>query len=325
MYAPLPSGLPLINIPHTAKGKTVKTWSTPVHDEEHSPIPCTLCGGAEFVPHFTCTDTVSTANPVSAAEKPHLFEYVRCARCRLVQINPQPVPAAVTLRYGKNHGGDYLAYEKANEAAFLRLQELALKDSGFFELEQDLLFANPRGPMLLDVGCAAGALLLMLKSRGWKVRGVEISGPQAAYCRGRGLEVSSLPLEESCFPAQNFDAVLASHLIEHLNDPGNFVREAWRILKPDGRLYVTTPNINGLQARLFGSAWRSAIFDHLYLFSVKTLTLLLEGAGFTVEKVKTWGGLAAGIAPLPVKRLFDKLAKSLGFGDVMIIRAVRPA
>jgi len=309
------TGLPLINIPHTAKGtfvKQVKTWSTPVLDEEQSLIPCTLCGGMEFAPYFTCTDPVSAILPVSVEANPRSFRYVRCVHCRLVQINPQPVPAAVALRYGKTNGEDYLAYEKANEAAFLRLQELALKDSGFFELERGIMSANPKGPNVLDTGCAAGSLLLTLKGRGWKVRGVEISGPQALYCRQRGLEVSSLSLEENHFPAQYFDAVLASHLIEHLNNPGNFVREVRRILKPNGRLYVTTPNINGFQARLFGNAWRSAIFDHLYLFSVKTLTLLLESAGLTVERIKTWGGMAAGIAPLPVKRLFDALAKPLG-------------
>jgi len=297
----------------------IKTWSTPVLEEEQLPIPCTLCGNTEFLPHFNCSD----------------FRYVRCARCGLVQINPQPVPAAVALRYGENYGGDYLAYEKTNEAAFLRLQELALKDAGFFDLERDFFSANsqetersnkpdePKRPSVLDVGCAAGALLAMLKERGWKTHGVEISGPQAAYCRTRGLDVSELPLEENKFPDHSFDAVLASHLIEHLNNPGSFVREAYRLLKPNGRFYVTTPNITGLQARIFGSRWRSAIFDHLYLFSIKTLRKLLEDSGFRVERVKTWGGLGAGIAPLPVKRIFDALAKPLGFGDVMIIRAMR--
>jgi len=163
----------------------------------------------------------------------------------------------------------------------------------------------------------------MLKERGWKTRGVEISGPQAEHCRTRGLDVRELPLEENHFPYYCFDVVLASHLIEHLNNPGNFVREVRRILRPNGRFYVTTPNIAGLQARIFGSRWRSAIFDHLYLFSIRTLRKLLEDSGFTVERVKTWGGLGAGIAPLPVKRVFDTLAKPLGFGDVMIIRAVR--
>jgi len=290
-------------------GKSVKTWSTPVLEEQRLPIPCTLCGSVKFTPHFNCSE----------------FRYVRCARCGLVQINPQPVFAAVALRYGENYGGDYLAYEKTNEAAFLRLQELALKDAGFFDLERKLFFGNPQGPSVLDVGCAAGSLLAMLKERGWNVHGVEISGQQAEFCRTRGLDVSELPLEENKFPDHSFDAVLASHLIEHLNNPGSFVREVRRILKPNGRFYVTTPNIAGLQARIFGSRWRSAIFDHLYLFSIKTLRKLLEDSGFRVERVKTWGGLGAGIAPLVIKRIFDALAKPLGFGDVMIIRSVRTA
>jgi hypothetical protein len=45
--------------------------------------------------------------------------------------------------------------------------------------------------------------------------------------------------------------------------------------------------------------------------------------GFTLEGVFTWGGLAAGTAPAPVKRLADKTAKRLGLGDVMLIRARR--
>jgi SAM-dependent methyltransferase len=277
----------------------VKTWSTPVLEEEQSSVPCTLCGGEQFLPHFTCT------------EKTGSFRYVRCARCGLVQINPQPSPASIAARYGEAHGADYLAYEKANEKAFLRLQELALEDAGFFDTEPG---------RALDVGCATGALLHALAGRGWTVTGVELSGPQAAYCRERGLDVRTGALEENSFPPASFDAVLASHLIEHLNNPGNFVREVGRILKRGGRFYVTTPNIAGFQAKLFRSRWRSAIFDHLYLFSAKTLRALLEGAGFAVEKTVTGGGLAAGTAPGAVKKIFDSLAKPLGFGDVMILR-----
>jgi 2-polyprenyl-3-methyl-5-hydroxy-6-metoxy-1,4-benzoquinol methylase len=153
---------------------------------------------------------------------------------------------------------------------------------------------------------------------------VEISGPQAEYARQkRGLDVRNRPLEENHFAPGSFDVVLASHLIEHLNNPAALVREACRILTPGGCFFVTTPNIAGLQARLFGSRWRSAIFDHLCLFSNKTLSRLLREQGFEVDKLATWGGLAAGSAPAPVKRLFDKAAKRFSFGDVMIVRARR--
>jgi hypothetical protein len=82
---------------------------------------------------------------------------------------------------------------------------------------------------------------------------------------------------------------------------------------------ATTPNIDGLQARLFRERWRSAIADHLCLFSKKTLRRLLAASGFRVLKTQTWGGLAAGTAPGWLKRSADLLAKRLGFGDVVLM------
>lgn len=283
--------------------KTVKTWSTPVENEKRRQIPCALCGGNDFRPALNCEG----------------FSYVRCGSCGLVQINPQPFPKEIAARYGEAHGGDYLSYELNNEANFLRLQELALADAGFFSLEKEVL-KNSSPPRIIDVGCATGTLLEKLRERGWICSGVEIS-PSAEYAREkRGLDVRSAPLEKCGFPDGSFDALLASHLIEHLNDPALFVSEAYRVLGPEGRVYITTPNIAGFQARLFRERWRSAIFDHLYLFSLKTLSRLLEKHGFVIEKRVTWGGLAAGTAPLPLKRAADRAAKRFGFGDVMLLR-----
>jgi SAM-dependent methyltransferase len=237
-------------------------------------------------------------------------------------MNPQPLPADVQRRYRSDYGSDYRSYELANEDAFLRLQLLGLHDAGFAALERELL-SRPAAPRVLDIGCATGALLARLRERGWNTCGVEIS-PSAEYARaGRGLDVRSQALAENNFPPDGFDLILASHLIEHLNDPASFVREVYRILRPGGHFLVSTPNISGFQARLFKSRWRSAIFDHLYLFSVRTLRSLLTGAGFTIEGVYTWGGLAAGTAPRFLKRAADRLVKPLGMGDVMLIRTVK--
>jgi 2-polyprenyl-3-methyl-5-hydroxy-6-metoxy-1,4-benzoquinol methylase len=236
-------------------------------------------------------------------------------------MNPQPLQEAIEQRYNAESGEDYLAYELTNEKSFLTLALLALGDSGFFTLEKELL---EEGGRLLDIGCATGSLIAALRERGWETTGVEISVPQAEYAKQkRNLNVRSLPLEENHFPSSHFNVVLASHLIEHLNDPAAFVREVRRVLKAKGRFFITTPNIAGFQARLFKGRWRSAIFDHLYLFSAKTLSRLLKENGFIIEKTATWGGLAAGIAPTPVKASFDKAAKRFGFGDVMVIRARR--
>ena len=285
-----------------------KTWSTPVTAEERRPVPCALCGGGRFKPSLACEG----------------FSYVKCAVCGLVQINPQPAAVDVQRRYGQSFGGDYLAYELQNEAAFLTLQQLALADAGFDRVERELMARNNGAPGVLDVGCATGALLAFLRDRGWRTTGVEIS-PSADYARQeRGLDVRRQNLEDCQFPAESFDVALASHLIEHLNDPGAFFREIGRVLRRGAYFMLTTPNINGFQARLTGSRWRSAIFDHLYLFSTSTVTAMLAAHGFITEGIYTWGGLAAGIAPAPVKALADRTAKALGVGDVMLVKARKP-
>jgi 2-polyprenyl-3-methyl-5-hydroxy-6-metoxy-1,4-benzoquinol methylase len=283
----------------------VKTWSTPVCEEKSAAVPCCCCGSLSFKTALNCEG----------------FTFVRCKTCGLVQRNPQPLKEEITARYSRTFGKDYLSYEIENENNFLKLQKLALLDAGFYKLEKSLCAANETQPYLLDIGCATGALLASLRDSGWRVTGVEIS-PSAEYGRNiRKLDIRNLALEENKFPNDSFDVVLASHLIEHLNDPFSFLNEVRRILKESGHVFITTPNISGFQARLFGGRWRSAIFDHLYLFSVNTLKKMLKNAGFCVEVFSTWGGLGAGFAPAWIKKIADFFAKRFNCGDVMIIRA----
>lgn len=268
-------------------------------------IPCACCGNMNFKPALDCEG----------------FSFVRCVLCGLVQRNPQPLKEEILVRYSNTFGKDYLSYELENEQAFLKLQQLALTDAGFDKLQKKLFKDTDYKPAVLDIGCAAGALLVFLREQGWHVTGVEIS-PCANFAKDeRGLDVRNIPLEDNKFPDNSFDVILASHLIEHLNNPGAFLAETFRILKKSGYIFITTPNINGFQSCLFGSRWRSAIFDHLYLFSKRTMLRMLKEKGFMIESCHTWGGLAAGTAPQWLKKTADLLAKQFSCGDVMIVRA----
>lgn len=230
-------------------------------------------------------------------------------------------------RYRAQSGEAYLRYEEANQYGYRDLELLALGDLGL-DAAAEPLFARSREaerrPRVLDVGCATGALLAALRDSGWEPQGVEISEAQAAYGEARhGLPIHAGTLEAAAFPAASFDLVHASHFIEHLNDPAAFLDEAARVLAPDGILILTTPNVDGLQALLLGPKWRSAIYDHLYLFSRRTLGALLESRSFAVEKSATWGGWAKGLRPAFIKRPMDVLAKRMGFGDVVAVLARR--
>jgi 2-polyprenyl-3-methyl-5-hydroxy-6-metoxy-1,4-benzoquinol methylase len=193
--------------------------------------------------------------------------------------------------------------------------KLGLKDIGF-----DELFSG-RGPGLgfLDIGCATGMLLNHMRQKGWRSVGVEVCAESARYGIEKfGLDIRIGTLEQAGFPDRSFEAIHFSHLIEHVPDPRALLVEVRRILKPDGHMIVTTPNVTGMHARFAGRSWRSAIPDHIYLFSKKTLRRMLVETGFDIARLISWGGIPAGRRPDFIKRPADRLAKMLNIGDVML-------
>ena len=281
--------------------RTFSTKADPsVAPEATRALPCPLCGS-------------------SRSGKPWKAEgvtFTRCVGCGLRRQDPQPMPEVVVARYGDG----YLAYETARHIEY---RSIALQSLGEAGLHPDNAVApGASRPSMLEIGCATGALLSAFAQAGWAVTGVEAGHSMAAYARKSfGLDVIAGTIETAALPPQAFDAVVATHLIEHLNDPRSFLRETRRVMRNDGRLYLVTPNVDGLQARLMASKWRSAIRDHLYLFSARTLRALLASEGFSVEYLGTWGGWPAGMRPVAIKKTVDSAAKRLGWGDVMVLRS----
>ena len=283
----------------------MKTFATASRSEPAARKACVLCGREAFSPLWRLEG----------------FSFVRCRACGLIQQNPQPLASAVLRRYGK----DYLDYEMARQFDYRDLELLALADLRFDERVGPLVEVagrEGRAPAILDVGCATGALLAHFREMGWQAIGVEACAESAAYGRERfGLDIRPTTLEKAGLGASRFDVVHASHLIEHLNDPAGFLSELRGLLRPGGLLFLTTPNADGFQARLLGKAWRSAINDHLYLFSARTLRSMLERSGFRVEGLVTWGGWARGLPLAFLKPSLDRAAKKHGSGDVMALVA----
>jgi predicted Zn finger-like uncharacterized protein len=279
----------------------MKTFSmAPTESERFEEVACPLCDTEGPVVHFELGEA----------------RFVRCSRCGHVYQSPRPVFEDLRERYQDS----YFDYEIENEQTFFRLMLQGLGDIRFQRIE-DALNGNKR---FLDVGCATGMLLEHMKGRGWDVQGVEICAPAARYgIENRGVSIEVATLEESRLPSSSFDVVHLSHLIEHVPDPRGFLEEAARVTKPGGYLVLVTPDISGFQAKLFGKRWRSAIADHLHLFSYRRLKRLIEESGFSVNAKRSWGGLAAGTAPAAVKRFADTWAKRLNRGDVMIVLARR--
>jgi len=239
------------------------------------------------------------------------FAYQKCVNCSLVFQNPRPVFDDLKKRYAEN----YFDYEISNQENFFALMKLGLRDIRFDEFYKN----DVKKKRFLDIGCATGLLLNHMKSKGWITKGVEICKQSAEYgIKNFGLDVFTGTLEEAAFPDHYFDAVHFSHLIEHVPDPKALLLEIRRILKRDGRMILTTPNAGGFQARAAKGTWRSAIPDHIYLFTKKTMKTLLERTEYKIIKQLSWGGIPAGKRPGVIKKPADRLAKYFNVGDVML-------
>jgi ubiquinone/menaquinone biosynthesis C-methylase UbiE len=142
---------------------------------------------------------------------------------------------------------------------------------------------------ILDVGCATGAFLEEIKlSRAdcWETYGVE-PNQQAAHIAQKvsGARIFSGMLEAAKYPNNFFDVVTMWDVLEHVFSPKATLLEIKRILKPDGVVVFSLPNLDSWDATLFKHYWVGYdVPRHMHVFSSRTLNLLLSQTGFVEIK-----------------------------------------
>ncbi len=123
----------------------------------------------------------------------------------------------------------------------------------------------PRTGRILEIGCGSGGLLAAAAKAGRDITGIDIAARWLVVASRRladlGLSVPLAAADAENLPWNDaqFDAVVADSLIEHLDDPLSALREAWRVLRPGGRLIVWGPNRHSLttdpHVGLWGVGW----------------------------------------------------------------------
>lgn len=120
---------------------------------------------------------------------------------------------------------------------------------------------------VLEVGCGPGEMAARIQGHlGRPVQAVDISPRMVALARGRGVGASLGDVQALPFADESFDAVLATWMLYHVHDPSRALHEIWRVLRPGGRMVVTTNGRSHLQelkelVELAGVGWRGHGFD----------------------------------------------------------------
>ena len=193
--------------------------------------------------------------------------YVKCKNCHLIYVNPIEKASKINGDYSKMGNTD---------ALIIRGSRLRAAKS-----QLGLIKKYKSGTTLLDIGCGEGFFLFNASKAGYTTKGIEISQDAAEYAgREFGLDVEAKPFEELQFPDNYFDVVTLWQVLEHVPYPLIVLKEVHRILKPEGLLATSTPDIESILAKILRRKWWNLRRLHINQFTVKTLTDMLKRAGF---------------------------------------------
>ena len=228
------------------------------------------------------------------------FWYVVCPGCGLKFMNPRPDRESYVVFYKQ-----YFWQQKIRNVGYVKKGQM--QNAKLTKWDNDDLWEPEEGrrnkiekirekrvksmvPILqdyknldsetdvLEVGCAFGVTLNELKKQfGCQVAGIEPSEEAVQTCRSYGIDMIGSfaeDLERLQNQPRKFDFILFSHVLENTTDPMAVLRWTRACLKPDGMIYIQTPNL--------------LTFDqmnpyHPYLFSRHTLALLVEQTGMTCD------------------------------------------
>jgi SAM-dependent methyltransferase len=198
-----------------------------------------------------------------------------CSRCGATFQPTAPTTEELARWY------DYMAHIPANVDTSPLLSRRLGRIVGAFD---DVRQTN----RLLEVGCGGGLFVRAALAASWEVWGTEISPSCAAMLRHLiGARLHEGTVEDTPFPPESFDGAALIEVLEHLADPAAYLTAIHRLVRPGGRIYLTTPNRRGSAGRTLGVRWRGFTDEHLNYFDPRTIAVLLERTGFCDLRIRT--------------------------------------
>lgn len=266
--------------------------------------PCHLCGSGDSRFLFYGRDRLHKVDNA-------LFRIYRCNKCGLIFLFPQPAEKELQKyypeEYGPYHNESRVLKYGAISRVFKKIISFSRKEK---KVPYDMSIAR-----LLDFGCGGGAYLehIRILHPYWELYGFDTNEFARAHAHAKGFTVMSGAAEKELNKFKGyFDYIHLGHVIEHLPNPRATLSFLRTLLRPSGELHMTTPNVDSVAARLFGSYWFALDTPrHLFLFSPATISRLLSETGFTVKAIQCTRDMGVEIRSL--NYLFERSDMRISF------------
>jgi 2-polyprenyl-3-methyl-5-hydroxy-6-metoxy-1,4-benzoquinol methylase len=229
-------------------------------------IKCPICSGV--------SDTYLFSKDHNRKISSLGFEYRICIVCDTVFLSNRP------RNLDRYYADDY--YEIPKKCKF---EKIANKNLSKIQI----ILKYKKSGDLLEIGSAFGVFALQAKRSGFNVKTIEMNEKCCKFLREViGVENirSSNPTLELQSLALN-DIVVAWHVVEHLNDPLEFIKSAAKNLNKGGILVLATPNPKSFQFRIMGKYWPHLDAPrHLFLLPKEVVVSIAERYGLTFVGVE---------------------------------------
>ncbi len=224
---------------------------------------------------------------------------VRCEACGYMWTDPAPSAASLDDFYSGRYRE--IRRETATAKYLANADRRARSQKSFITAHATTPLQDAR---VLDIGCSAGSLLKCLGESTGNLAGYEPDAGMLAAARTRlpaGSELVCGAYAPGMAKTASADLVTLSHVLEHIADPVEFLRELLRIARPGGSLFIEVPHETD---KSVGEIIRAgyASLGHLVFFSPRSLRSAIERAGGRVAYVSTWGPDRDSFSVVPRKR-----------------------
>jgi len=167
---------------------------------------------------------------------------------------------------------------------------------------------------LLNVGCFDGGVLDVFKANTrWKLAGTESNADAAAAARAKGHDVRDVAPHEAALAlsvGEQFDVIVLSNTVEHLQHPLLVLRRLRQLLRPGGLLVLNQPNLDSAHVKIFGPTWGHwQVPYHRVLTGRRGLKRMAELADFRVVRLRT--------RTLPYPTCISVQLNELGLGAIV--------